>query len=445
MKNQWSGYLGFLIAVAGAAIGLGNIWKFPYMVGENGGSSFVIIYMVFVFCVGIPLMLAEMVIGRCGQHNPISSFSVISDKIQASSLYAKASWILIVTALCILSFYSVIAGFSLAYLYKSILGNFTDLGAQEIKNIWTALISSPIEMMIWNILFLFISVAVVIKGVQEGLERANRILMPILYLILVVLVLYAYSLEGFEKAVSFMFGFRVEELTSTVIIAALGHAFFSLAIGAGCLIVYGSYLPEKNKIGNSVFIISIMSILVAMMAGIAIFTVVFTYDLPPTGGPGLMFEILPVAFAKMPYGYLVGAAFFIMLIFAAWTSSISFIEVLVAVSEDKLKLSRTNSAILVGIFAFILGLGSIFSFNYLSEPIFWGRNFFYIITDLSTNILLPISSILIAVFVGHVIPEKLLLPKLSFKYIATYKIWIFLMKWVVPICIIIVMLNSMVN
>ncbi|NQY43889.1 MAG: sodium-dependent transporter [Legionellales bacterium] len=226
MKNQWSGYLGFLIAVAGAAIGLGNIWKFPYMAGENGGSSFVIIYMLFVFFFGIPLMLAEMIIGKCGGSDPISSFIAITNKIDKGKIYAKFSWILVVTSICILSFYSVVAGFSLAYLYKSILGSFVDLNPQEIKHTWSMLINSPFEIIIWNVLFLLISIIVVIRGIKDGLEKANKILMPALYVILGLLVLYAYSLDGFGQAWNFMFGFRIEQISASDIIAALGHAFF---------------------------------------------------------------------------------------------------------------------------------------------------------------------------------------------------------------------------
>lgn len=442
MHKNWSSYLAFLIAVAGAAIGLGNIWKFPYMVGENGGSSFVLVYIFFVLIVGIPLMLAEMVIGKCAKSDPISSFKKLTADMPFVRKINSLSWLLIFTAISILSFYSVMSGFTLSYFYKIITGTFTNQSAESIHKIWEDFIANPTQLAAWNGLFLVMNLLVVGCGVQSGLERINKILMPTLYGILFILFFYVMHLPGFNGALDFMFGFRFHEVTADVVVASLGHAFFSLAIGAGCLLVYGSYLDKGSRIGSSVFVVALLSILVALLSGIAIYSIVFTYNLPVASGPGLMFEVLPIAFAKMPYGVFIGTLFFAMLIVAAWTSAISFIEVLVSVGVQRFSLSRRSSLAIIGLLAFMLGLGTIWSFNIFTNPIIFNRNFFYLLADGATNILLPVSGILIACFVGWLLPLERIKAQIYLGSARNYLLWRFLLRWIVPCGIILVMLNN---
>jgi len=446
MERLWSSYIGFIIAVAGAAIGLGNIWKFPYMVGDNGGAAFVLVYLLCVLFLGLPVMLAEMLIGRCGHHNPVTSFESLSKRLKISNNWKLAGWWGAIALLLTFSFYSVIAGLSLAYLLDLIQGDFQLISPIEIQKHFAFLINRPVVMIFWTTVFLVMTLFVVAKGVQKGLERANLILMPFLFIILIILVLFASSLSGFGEAVDFLFTFRIEKISASVIISAMGHAFFTLAIGAGAMIVYGSYLPERYKLGSSVFIIALINIVVALMAGLAIYPLVFTFDLVPAGGPGLMFEILPVAFGQMKLGIYVGILFFIMLQFAAWTSALSLAEPLVVLLEERYDMKRISAVSLVGILTWLLSLLSIFSFNIWKDfQILGGRTLFLVIADLVTNIMLPIGALLFALFAGWRLKRFMIEKELAFPKKWQFTFWQILVRIVAPICIVIILVHSAIN
>lgn len=443
-RDHWSSRFGFILAATGAAVGLGNIWKFPYMAGANGGSAFVLVYLVCVVLIGIPLMLAEMIIGRHGQQNAVNSLRKISLESKHSPKWQLVGWIGALTLLLVLSFYSVVAGWSIAYLFFTWRGDFNGLDVPAINHSWEAFLGNPWQLMFWHAVFMFLTMWVVERGVQAGIEKASRIMMPLLFLTLIILDIYAASLGSFQEAVRFLFNFQLHKVSPSVVISAMGHAFFTLAIGAGCMLVYGSYLKRDIPLGSAVATIVILDVLVAVLAGLAIFPIVFGYHLSPEGGPGLMFQILPIAFAKMSGGQFFGGLFFVLLLFAAWTSSISIAEPLVILLKERYQFTRLAASITVGITAWILGLASLLSFNlWQNLKIAQKWNVFGAITDLSTNILLPLGGLGFALFAGWIMTTKITKQELNFSKSWLYYVWLFLIRFITPIGIIIIILDTL--
>jgi NSS family neurotransmitter:Na+ symporter len=445
MKNRlitekWSSRLGFIIATAGAAIGLGNIWRFPYMAGTQGGGAFVIVFLLCVLLVGIPIMLAEMSIGRRARKNPISALKDLAQDNSHSKHWQIVGALGAITSLLILSFYSVVGGWSIYYLLKSINGSFSHTSATEIQAIWTGLMASPIQVILWHTIFMALTVWVVVAGIVNGIERATKIMMPALYVVLILLVIYACTNGYFLKAWHFLFDFRLNQITTTVVIAALGHAFFSLAIGVGALLIYAAYTPEKSKLVSSTFIVVVLDVLVALLAGLAIFPLVFRFHLPLNSGPGLMYQALPIAFSHIFAGRLVASAFFLLLLFAAWTSSINLAEPVVSVVRDWLDWSRRRAAILVGVVAWAMGLLSALSFNLLSGIEFKGANLFTLISNLATDILLPLGGIGFSLFAGWVMARRD--NEISLKtQTLIFRIWYILIRYLAPIAIVAIFIS----
>lgn len=443
-QNQWSTYIGFIYAVTGAAVGLGNIWKFPYMTGMHGGSAFVMLYIIFVFFVGLPVMLSEMVIGRGGQSEPIEAFKNYHKTIGSRKGWVWLGWWGSAILLLILSFYSVVAGWSIGYMYDMFITDFYKYPVQSIREHWDNFIASPLKLIILDVIFLMLTMWVVRYGVQKGIERASKIMMPMLFILLLMLVVYALTFEGFDDAVRFLFAFKFQDITPTIILAALGHAFFSLAVGAGVMIVYASYLPKRYSLGSSVIIIALINLLVALLAGLAIFPLVFTYQLPLESGPGLMYQVLPVAFGLIPFGQIIGIMFFLLLLLAAWTSSISLAEPLVLLLHNKYGWSRLNACLIVGSAAFLLSIGSVFSFNVWKDvQVFKQWTYFAAITDLTTNIMLPIGALGYALFAGWVMHSNLTRKGLSFKREWSYYCWHVLTRFIAPLGIFVVIISAM--
>lgn len=433
IRGQWSSRLGFILATTGAAVGVGNIWKFPYMVGENGGSAFVIVYIAAVMLVGIPIMLAEIMIGRRGRHNPVDTFKILANEAGASPKWQAVGWLFAVTLILVLSFYSVVAGWSLAYCVDSMTGQLNNLSAQQVDQHWHNFLASPWELTAWHTVFIILTLWVVERGVHRGLELASRIMMPALFLILIMLDIYGLTNAGFNEACEFLFKLDFSKITPGVVISALGHAFFTLAVGAGCMLVYGSYLPRNTRFYMPVMTIVFLDVLVAILAGLAIFPIVFTHHLTVTSGPGLIFQALPIAFAKIAGGQIIGTLFYLLFLFAAWTSSLSMAEPVVVLIAERYNGSRAKASIIVGLIAWVLGLGSVLSFNHWANyKIFDKWNFFGAVTDLATNILQPIGGICIAIFAGWVMHktitrEELMLPKIG------YTVWRILIRYLAPI------------
>lgn len=440
MKNRlvtekWSSRLGFIVATAGAAIGLGNIWRFPYMAGTQGGGAFVMVFLLCVLLVGIPIMLAEMSIGRRARKNPVSALSDLAAANGRSKHWRVIGAVGAFTSLLILSFYTVVGGWSIYYLIKAIGGAFDHASAQDIHGIWTNLVSSPLQVTLWHTVFMALTVGVIVAGVVKGIERATKIMMPALYVMLILLVIYACTTGYFSQAWHFLFDFRLSQITATVVIAALGHAFFSLAVGVGALLIYAAYTPTKSRLVSSVFIVVVLDVLVAILAGLAIFPLVFRFHLPLNSGPGLMYEALPIAFSHIFAGRWIGCAFFLLLLFAAWTSSINLAEPVVSVVRDWFDWSRRRAAIVVGTVAWAIGLLSALSFNVLSSVHLHSANLFTLISNLATDVLCPLGGIGFSLFAGWVMSRydnEMSLQTSS----VVFRVWYILIRFLAPIAII---------
>jgi NSS family neurotransmitter:Na+ symporter len=445
MKNRrvtekWSSRLGFIVATAGAAIGLGNIWRFPYMAGTQGGGAFVVVFLACILLVGIPIMLAEMSIGRRARQNPVSALQTLAEHNGRSPRWRWVGALGAITSLLILSFYAVVGGWSIYYLIKAASGAFTHATPQDIHGVWIGLVSSATQVVLWHTLFMVLTVWVIVAGVVKGIERATKIMMPALYVMLFILVVYACTHGYFLKAWHFLFDFRLEQITTKVVIAALGHAFFSLAVGVGALLIYAAYTPTKSKLVSSVFIVVVLDVLVAILAGLAIFPLVFRFNLPVNSGPGLMYEALPIAFSHIFAGRWIGCAFFLLLLFAAWTSSINLAEPVVAVVRDWFDWSRRKTAIVVGIAAWLVGLLSALSFNWLSHVTLKGANLFTLISNLATDVLCPLGGIGFSLFAGWVMSRHDNEASLRTST-AVFRIWYILIRYLAPIAILAIFIS----
>ena len=361
--GQWSSRMAFILAASGSAIGLGNIWKFPYLAGDNGGGAFVMVYLLCVVAIGIPIMIAETMLGRRGRQSPINTMLALAAEAKASPLWHYAGWLGVVAAFLILSYYSVIAGWSMAYIMK-VGGGFMDhADAAATVQVFQDLKSAADVQVLWHTAFMVATVLIVSRGVSEGIERATRIMMPGLLIMLVLLDGYAMTTGGFGQGMAFLFEPDFSRLSSASVLTAMGQAFFSLGLGMGSIMVYGSYLPDHVSIARSSLIVAAADTAVALMAGIAIFPIVFANHLEPGMGPGLIFETLPIAFGKMPGGSLFGLVFFVLVFFAAITSAIALIEPAVAYLSENRGLNRTAAAWWSGFGCWLLGLGTVLSFN----------------------------------------------------------------------------------
>ena len=442
--TRWSSELSFIWATAGAAIGLGNIWKFPYMAGENGGGSFVLVYLLSVFLLGVPVMMAEIVIGALARRNSVDSISFLSSQFNRSSKWTFMAWWGLAGLLLILSFYCVVSAWALYYLFITFFASSTFIAQTDFARVWQELLASPTTLIIFQILFIALTFITVALGVKKGIEKVSQILMPLLLCLLLALSLYGFfSYEkDFLKACHFLFSFQWSELTPQVIVEALGHAFFTLAVGAGAMCVYGAYLPQKASISRSVLITATLDITVALLAGLAIFPFIFKAGLELKSGPSLMFIALPQAFQVIGSSQLLVSLFFLLLVFAALTSSINIAEALVLSFSDRLKKTRVQACLLVAFLVFLLGLLSVFSFNVFSDfKVFDRWDLFTFITGLVTNIILPFGGLFFSFYVGWLIPTSELKSLLKINPFF-FNCFIFLLRFFVPLAITAIILSS---
>lgn len=432
---NWSSRFAFIMATTGAAVGLGNIWMFPYVAGKNGGAAFVGLYLLLVLCLGIPAMMAEIALGCLAQKNSVNALIYLSQKYRTSSRWAFLGWWGALGLLIVLAFYCVIAGWTVAYAIKSLSGVFNTLGTESVLRVWSNFLSSPWEMLLWHTFFMGITLWIVARGLLKGIEQASKILMPALFLILLVLMGYACSVGEFKQAWHFLFHFDLSKVTTQVLIEALGLAFFTLALGAGCLLVYGAYLPPKTRIASSVSIIAFLDVLVALCAAMAIFPIVFQYGLAPEGGPGLVFKVLPIAFAQMPAGQFIGTLFFILLWFAAWTSTISLAEPLVLLLVERTKFKRVEAAWVVGVVAWLLGMGALLSFNQWRDLQPFGHTIFEWMVIFVNQWILPVGVIGFSLFAGWYVAKRDLSTLLEPLSTPWFNIWRFAIRFAVPLAI----------
>lgn len=442
IHGQWSSRLAFILAATGSAVGLGNIWKFPYITGEYGGGAFVLVYLLCITAIGLPIMIAEVMLGRRGRQSPINTMAALAKQTRQSQYWSLLGWLGVVTGFLILSFYSVIAGWAMAYVFRSGGGQFIGADAAAIGSMFTDLISDPERLLAWHSIFSVLTVLIVSRGVAGGLEKAVRFLMPVLFLLLLMLVGYAVVEGDFAQGLRFLFMPDFSKLSGEAVLIAMGHAFFTLSLGMGAIMIYGSYLPSGVSIVKVSIAVALADTVVALLAGLAIFPIVFANGLEPASGPGLVFTTLPLAFSSMPGGVFFGTAFFIMLVFAALSSAISLIEPAVAWLVENRGMGRVFASSMVGFATWFIGVGTVLSFNLWSDPLpYIDKNFFDALDYLTANILLPLGGLLIAVFAGWLMSSQMTRSELA-AHETVFNVWKILIRFVAPIAVIIVFLNA---
>ena len=422
--GRWSSRWLFVLAAAGSAVGLGNIWKFPYIAGENGGGAFVLIYLVCVAFVGAPIMISEVMLGRKGRASPINTMGTLAKQASASGRWGFVGWMGVLAGVLILSYYAVIAGWALNYVWLTASGTFDAASAQVATSTFDQLQQDPLQMVAWHSLFIFITIWIVARGVSRGLETAIRWFMPLLFVLLLVLLGYSVSSGGFAQGWAFMFDFNWDVVGPETWLIAMGQAFFTLSLGMGTMMAYGAYVPDDSHIGSTVLTIVVLDTFVAVAAGLAIFPLVFVNGLEVGQGPGLMFVTLPLAFGQLPMGALFGTVFFVLVSFAAITSAISLTEPAIAYLVEEYNAKRSRVAVSLGVFCWLLGLGTVFSFNIWADvkPLF-GLNFFEIVDQLSQNIMLPLGGLLIALFAVWVLPQNIVREQLQVRSDRIMLVW----------------------
>ncbi len=441
IHGEWSSRFAFILAATGSAVGLGNIWKFPYITGENGGGAFVIVYLLCVLLIGIPIMMAETMLGRRSRQNPINTMVTLADEAGADKNWHYLGWMGVTAGFLILSYYSVIAGWASAYVLKAFTGSFFGDDTAAIKVLFDDFIASPVQLIFWHSLFMLATMLIVVRGVNSGLEKAVRFLMPSLFVLLMLLVAYAMTTDSYDRGINFLFTPDFSKLTANGVLTAMGHAFFTLSLGMGAIMIYGSYLPKNVSIAKTVFLIAGTDTVVALLAGIAIFPIVFESGLEPAAGPGLIFQTLPVAFGNMTGGWLFGILFFVMLVFAALSSSISLIEPAVAWLIENKDMSREKACIWSGSITWLLGFGTIFSFNVWSEFKIFDRTIFQLLDYLTANLMLPIGGFCIAVFAGWIMKQQHTEHELDMPNPLSYQAWQILIRYVAPAAVFLVFLH----
>ena len=430
---QWSSRWVFILAVAGSAVGLGNIWKFPYMAGESGGAAFILIYLACIAILGLPILLSELFIGRHTQKSPINALNALISTHKLKPFWKIVGWSGSLAGFLILSFYSVIAGWALHYVVTipSIVES-----PQNVSEAFTSLTQSAPTLLFWHSIFMLAVMFTIANGVNKGIETCIKLLMPSLLGILMLLVIYS-AIEGdLATTLQFMFSPDFSKITSEVILDALSHAFFSLSLGMGALMAYGAYVPKSFSLKESAVIIAMVDTGVALLAGLAIFPIVFQNALQPEAGPGLLFITLPLAFASMPFGTIFGILFFLLTAFAAFTSAISLTEPLVSYLVEKYNACRKRVSVHICAACWLLGIGSALSFGdlsgYVTIPVV-NLSVFDFLDKLTTNIMLPLGGLCTAVFVGYCIPKEAVFEELNIKEGPWQTFWSVAIRFVVPI------------
>lgn len=450
IHGQWSSRWIFILAATGSAVGLGNIWRFPYMAGESGGGAFLLLYVICVILMGIPIMMAEILLGRRGRLNPAATMCVLAEEEGQSKHWQWLGIMGVVAGFLIVSYYSVIAGWVLAYVFRAASGSFQGASPETIAAIFSDLVSDPERLLAWHTVFIMMTVIVVSQGVRSGLEQAVRYLVPALIVLLLVLVGYAMNTERFAEGFLYILVPDFADLTENfqeVFLNASGHAFFSLSLGMGAIMIYGSYLSDRTSITGAAVIIATADTLVAVLASFAIFPLVFTYGLEPAQGPGLIFVTLPIAFGQMPAGTLFGTMFFVLLTFAAWTSAISLIEPAVTWLVENRGMTRTRATGITGLLAWALGILTIMSFSDWAFPFTFAgiqkeNGIFDIIDILTANIMLPLGGLCMAIFTGWLMSRASTSDELKVKA-SIYNFWRFVIRYIAPIGVTVIFLNQL--
>ena len=437
--GTWIGKWTFILAATGSAVGLGNIWGFPYKAGTNGGGAFVLIYLLCIVMIGVPIMISEIIIGRRAGNSPINAMKRTALDSNSSSLWQFVGWSGITAGVLILSFYSVIAGICLNYIFIAASSNEFLSSSEQFGSV----IESPANLLFWHSVFMLLTFLIVSAGVKNGIGRMVKILMPMLGALLIFMVIYAIFNGAFIKALSFLFAPDFSSVTSETFLSAMGQAFFSLSLGMGSIMAYGAYMPKDQKVVPTSFTVASLDTLVAMLAGLAIFPIIFAFNLEPNSGPGLVFVSMLSAFNQMQFGQLIGPIFFILLSIAALSSSISLLEPGVAFLSEEGYLSRKNSALAISLFAWSLGIGTALSFNILSGfELISGKNFLDSLDFIANQILLPFGGMMIAIFVGWFMKKELIINEIGYVNLIIYKLWRFFIKFIAPTSVALIFISQ---
>lgn len=442
-REGFGSRFGMLAAAVGSAVGLGNIWRFPYIAGANGGGAFLIIYLGVIAIIGLPLMLSEFAIGRQGQSDAISSFK----KLAPDKPWYISGVLGVGAAFLILSYYGVVAGWTLEYVTNAATNSFAGKSSDDITNMFVNFISSPYKPIMWQVVFMAITSLVVATGVKDGIEKIAKILVPLLLFIIIILNVQALRLPGAMEGVRFLFQPDFSKVTDPkVILAALGHAFYSLSLGMGIMITYGSYINKDDNMGKSVLQISLADTAIALLAGLAIFPAVFAFDVDPSSGAGLVFMTLPNVFAQMPGGYVFSILFFGLLALAALTSTISLLEVVVAFLVDTFKMARKKATILAMGSITVLGMFASLSYGVLSGYLIFGDNLFDFLDKITANYFLPLAALISVIFIGWGYNKEKIKSQLSNENtisIGYFDAYYFVVKFLAPVAIVLVFLYQM--
>jgi NSS family neurotransmitter:Na+ symporter len=434
--------LGVVAAAAGSAVGLGNIWRFPYELGQSGGGAFLLIYIACVILLGMPIMTSEFVIGRLGQSNAAGAFR----KFGSNSKWQFVGVMGVFCSFLIMGFYVVVSGWTMEYIFQAVSNGFINKDTAALSQAFTDFSSSTARPICWMTLFLIFTAGIIIAGVEKGIEKSAKIMMPLLLLIIIALGIRAVTLPGGAEGLQFLFRPDFSKINSTVILNAMGQAFFSLSLGMGCMITYGSYIKKENNLGKTVVQVTTIDTIIAVLASIAIFPAVFAFGIDPGQGPTLVFITLPNIFTQMAGGYIWSVLFFILLCIAALTSTISLLEVIVAYLTEEFKLSRIKAVVFSSAGIFVLGVCASLSMGIWSDVHIFGLTFFDLFDSVTAKILMPLGGILISVFAGWILKKELVKAELSSsgKYKIVYlKVYLFLIRYITPIAIFIVLLNEL--
>ncbi len=441
LHGHWSSKMAFILAVTGSAVGLGNVWKFPYVAGQNGGGAFVLVYLACVLLIGLPVMMSEILLGRRGRRNPVATMALLGREEGSSEQWRWLGVLGVVAGIFILSYYSVIAGWTLFYIVKSATGGFVNATAEHVAGVFGAFVGSWQLVLLCHTLFMSLTIFVVARGVERGLEQAVRFMVPALLGLMVVLLGYSITSGSFSQGLDFMFTPDWSALTWNSVLSAMGQAFFTLSIGMGAIMAYGAYLPEETSITGASGAVVTADTGIAILAGLVIFPLVFANGLNPGEGPGLVFQTLPLALGQMPAGAFFSTLFFVLLSFAAWTSALGLMEPAVAWIVEHYNKTRSQAAIIVGVVIWAIGLGSVFSFNLLADTTFLAGTIFDNVDFMTSNIMLPLGGLIIAIFAGWIMCRNSSADELGGAG-TTYRIWRFLTRFVAPIGILFVLLQA---
>jgi len=437
-RGQWATSIGFVLAAAGAAVGLGNVWKFPYLTALHGGGTFLFAYILMLLFLGIPVLVTEMVLGRRGKLDPVGTYSKLSG---GSGFWKFVGYVAVSVNFIVLSFYSVVGGWITNYMFQYIMGGIKG----DIVEYFGGFVSNPYSPLLWYALFMGMTIYIVAQGVSAGIERASNIMMPTLFLLFIILAIRAVTLPGAIEGIKYYLLPDFSKLSGTTFLMAMGQVFFSLNIGAGCTMTYASYLSDDENIPKMSLQVPLLDFLAAFLAGIIIIPSVFAFNLDPAAGPPLLFITMPFVFGNMPLGVLFGLMFFVLMLFAALTSSISMLEVNTAFLVDNYKIDRKKAALTAGFFIFLLGIPSSLAQGVLSNFTIFGLDFLSAMDFLASYILMPFGAFMMTIFLVRVLGLDEAINEATNEGTIPFKIkvlWSFLVKYVVPIIIILVFLSS---